>query len=288
MKSAVPREPKKVTIIPATSKSIEPGKSSHQKLRVAAYCRVSTDSEEQINSYKNQLAFYTEKINSKAEWKFAGVYADEGITGTSMKHREDFKRMLRACREGRIDLILCKSVSRFGRNSVDVLRTIRALRERGIGVVFEKEGVDTRTMNSELILAFHSAFSQSESESISGNVRWGLRKAYENGTISIGPNLYGFRKGQDGGVEIDEEKATVIRQIARWFLDGDGLHTIADKLAQRHIPSPKGKDTWSTATLRSLLTNEKYKGDALLQKTYRPSLFSDRRCRTTATCPNIM
>ena len=276
MKSAVPREPKKVTIIPATPKRMEPGNASRQKLRVAAYCRVSTDSEEQINSYKNQLAYYTEKIGGNPAWKMAGIYADEGITGTSMKHREDFKRMLRACREGRIDLILCKSVSRFGRNSVDVLRTIRALRERGIGVLFEKEAVDTRTMNSELILAFHSAFSQSESESISGNVRWGLRKAYENGTISIGPNLYGFRKGQEGAVEIDEEKAEVIRQIARWFLDGDSLHTIVDKLAQRHIPSPKGKDTWSTATLRSLLTNEKYKGDALFQKTYRPSLFSDR------------
>ena len=285
MKSAVPREPRKVTIIPATPKSIEPGKSSHQKLRVAAYCRVSTDSEEQINSYKNQLAYYTEKINSKTEWKFAGVYADEGITGTSMKHREDFKRMLRACREGRIDLILCKSVSRFGRNSVDVLRTIRTLRERNIGVLFEKEGVDTRTMNSELILAFHSAFSQSESESISGNVRWGLRKAYENGTIQIGPNLYGFRREKDGPVLVDEEKAAVIRQIAQWFLDGDSLHTIADKLAQRHILSPKGKETWSTATLRSLLTNEKYKGDALLQKTYRPSLFSDRAVQNDGDLP---
>ena len=283
MKSTTPREPRKVTIIPANSKRAEPGKPANQKLRVAAYCRVSTDSEEQINSYKNQLAYYTEKINSKTEWKFAGVYADEGITGTSMKHREDFKRMLRACREGRIDLILCKSVSRFGRNSVDVLRTIRALRERNIGVLFEKEAVDTRTMNSELILAFHSAFSQSESESISGNVRWGLRKAYENGTISIGPNLYGFRKGQEGVVEVDKEKAEVIRQIARWFLDGDSLHTIVDKLAQRHIPSPKGKDTWSTATLRSLLTNEKYKGDVLLQKTYKPSLFSDRAVRNDGT-----
>ena len=238
-----------------------------------------------INSYKNQLAYYTEKINSKTEWKFAGIYADEGITGTSMKHREDFKRMLRACREGRIDLILCKSVSRFGRNSVDVLRTIRALRERGIGVMFEKEAVDTRTMNSELILAFHSAFSQSESESISGNVRWGLRKAYENGTIQIGPNLYGFRREKDGPVLIDEEKAAVIRQIAQWFLDGDSLHTIADKLAQRQIPSPKGKETWSTATLRSLLTNEKYKGDALLQKTYRPSLFSDRAVQNDGDLP---
>lgn len=285
MKPITPREPRKVTIIPATPKRAEQGKPANQKLRVAAYCRVSTDSEEQINSYKNQLAYYTEKINSKTEWKFAGIYADEGITGTSMKHREDFKRMLRACREGRIDLILCKSVSRFGRNSVDVLRTIRALRERGIGVMFEKEAVDTRTMNSELILAFHSAFSQSESESISGNVRWGLRKAYENGTIQIGPNLYGFRREKDGPVLIDEEKAAVIRQIAQWFLDGDSLHTIADKLAQRHILSPKGKETWSTATLRSLLTNEKYKGDALLQKTYRPSLFSDRAVQNDGDLP---
>ena len=279
MKSTTPREPRKVTIIPANSKRAEPGKPTNQKLRVAAYCRVSTDPEEQINSYKNQLAYYTEKINNKVDWKFAGVYADEGITGTSMKHREDFKRMLRACREGRIDLILCKSVSRFGRNSVDVLRTIRSLRERGIGVVFEKEGVDTRTMNSELILAFHSAFSQSESESIRENVSRGLRMAYEQGTIAIGPNLYGFRKSQDGGVEIDEEQAAVVRQIAQWFLNGDSLHTIVDKLAQRHIPSPKGKDIWSTPTIRSILSNEKYKGDVLLQKTYKPSLFSDRAVR---------
>ena len=194
--------------------------------------------------------------------------------------------MLRACREGRIDLILCKSVSRFGRNSVDVLRTIRALRERGIGVLFEKEAVDTRTMNSELILAFHSAFSQSESESISGNVRWGLRKAYENGTIPNRPQPVrvspGERRPRAGSTR---EKAAVIRQIAQWFLDGDSLHTIADKLAQRHIPSPKGKDTWSTVTLRSLLTNEKYKGDALLQKTYRPSLFSDRAVQNDGDLP---
>lgn len=280
-----PREPRKVTIIPANSKLADPDRFSHHKLRVAAYCRVSTDSEEQINSYKNQLAYYTEKINEKVEWKFAGVYADEGITGTSMKHREDFKRMLRACREGRIDLILCKSVSRFGRNSVDVLRTARVLRERNIGVIFEKEGVDTRTMNSELILAFHSAFSQSESESIRENVSRGLRMAYERGTIQIGPNLYGFRKGQNDAVEIDEEKAAVIRRIARWFLDGDSLHVIVDKLAQQHIPSPKGKETWSTPTIRSILSNEKYKGDALLQKTYRPSLFSNRAVRNDGELP---
>ena len=275
----------KVTIIPAKPQRSNPGRPSNQKLRVAAYCRVSSEKDEQLNSFEVLVSYYTEKIGSNPAWKMAGIYADEGITGTSMKHREDFKRMLRACREGRIDLILCKSVSRFGRNSVDVLRTIRALRERDIGVMFEKEAVDTRTMNSELILAFHSAFSQSESESISGNVRWGLRKAYENGTIQIGPNLYGFRREKDGPVLIDEEKAAVIRQIAQWFLDGDSLHTIADKLAQRQIPSPKGKETWSTATLRSLLTNEKYKGDALLQKTYRPSLFSDRAVQNDGDLP---
>ena len=275
-----------VHCIPASRSNVGGNKTRlHGRQRVAAYCRVSTDSKDQLNSYRTQIGYYTNFIAQHPGWELADIYADEGITGTSMKHREDFKRMLRACREGRIDLILCKSVSRFGRNSVDVLRTIRALRERGIGVMFEKEAVDTRTMNSELILAFHSAFSQSESESISGNVRWGLRKAYENGTIQIGPNLYGFRREKDGPVLIDEEKAAVIRQIAQWFLDGDSLHTIADKLAQRQIPSPKGKETWSTATLRSLLTNEKYKGDALLQKTYRPSLFSDRAVQNDGDLP---
>ena len=276
MKSTTPREPRKVTIIPATPRSVEPGKSSHHKLRVAAYCRVSTDSEEQINSYKNQLAYYTEKINSKTEWKFAGVYADEGITGTSMKHREDFKRMLRACREGRIDLILCKSVSRFGRNSVDVLRTIRTLRERNIGVLFEKEGVDTRTMNSELILAFHSAFSQSESESIRENVRRGLHMAYSQGTVTIPSNTYGFCEGENGDVAIDPEQAQVIRSIYQWFLDGSSLQMIGKRLEGQGTPSPRGKETWSIATIRSILSNVKYKGDVLLQKTYRPSLFSEK------------
>ena len=276
MKSTVPREPRKVTIIPAALKQVEPGRAANQKLRVTAYCRVSTDSEEQINSYKNQLAYYTEKINSKTEWKFAGVYADEGITGTSMKHREDFKRMLRACREGRIDLILCKSVSRFGRNSVDVLRTIRTLRERNIGVLFEKEGVDTRTMNSELILAFHSAFSQSESESIRENVRRGLHMAYSQGTVTIPSNTYGFCEGENGDVAIDPEQAQVIRSIYQWFLDGSSLQMIGKRLEGQGTPSPRGKETWSIATIRSILSNVKYKGDVLLQKTYRPSLFSEK------------
>ena len=267
----------KVTIIPAKAPRNVPGKPSNQKLRVAAYCRVSSEKDEQLNSFEVQVSYYTEKISGNPAWKMAGIYADEGITGTSMKHREDFKRMLRACREGRIDLILCKSVSRFGRNSVDVLRTIRALRERGVGVIFEKEGVDTRTMNSELILAFHSAFSQSESESIRENVSRGLRMAYAQGTITLPATTYGFRKGEDGSIAIDPEKADTIRSIYQWLLDGNGLRAIKDRLEAQGIPSPKGKEQWSIATIRGILSNEKYKGDVLLQKTYRPSLFSDKK-----------
>ena len=275
----------KVTIIPAKLTRNIPGKSANQKLRVAAYCRVSTDSEEQINSYKNQLAYYTEKIGGNPAWKMASIYADEGITGTSMKHREDFKRMLRACREGRIDLILCKSVSRFGRNNVDVLRTIRALRERGIGVLFEKEAVDTRTMNSELILAFHSAFSQSESESIRENVRRGLHMAYAQGTVTIPSNTYGFCEGENGGIAIDPEQAQVIRSIYQWFLDGGSLQMIGKRLEGQGTPSPKGKEKWSIATIRSILSNVKYKGDVLLQKTYKPSLFSDHAIENNGDLP---
>ena len=275
----------KVTIIPAKLTRNIPGKSANQKLRVAAYCRVSTDSEEQINSYKNQLAYYTEKIGGNPAWKMAGIYADEGITGTSMKRREDFKRMLRACREGRIDLILCKSVSRFGRNSVDVLRTIRALRERNIGVLFEKEAVDTRTMNSELILAFHSAFSQSESESIRENVRRGLHMAYAQGTVTIPSNTYGLCEGAEGDIAIDPEQAQVIRSIYQWFLDGSSLQMIGKRLEGQGTPSPRGKKTWSIATIRSILSNVKYKGDVLLQKTYKPSLFSEHAIENNGDLP---
>ena len=283
MKIQVGKE--KVTVIPAAPQRAASGKTANQKLRVAAYCRVSSEKDEQLNSFDVQVNYYTEKISGNPVWKMAGIYADEGITGTSMKHREDFKRMLRACREGRIDLILCKSVSRFGRNSVDVLRTIRALRERGVGVLFEKEGVDTRTMNSELILAFHSAFSQSESESIRENVTRGLRMAYEQGTITLPASAYGFRKGEDGEIAVDPEQAEAIRRIYQWFLEGATRRAVRERLEARHIPSPKGKGTWSVATIRAILSNEKYKGDVFLQKTYRPSLFSDKKVVNNGELP---
>lgn len=206
----------------------------------------------------------------------AGVYADEGITGTSMKKRDDFKRMLRACREGRIDLILVKSVSRFGRNTVDVMKTVRSLQERGIGVIFEKEGLDSRHMNSELMLAFHSAFSQSESESIRENVSWGYRKSFENGKVSISKNMFGFDRLEDGSVGINKNQAEAVRLMFDLYLGGASLAAIKQELERREIRTALGSEKWNTAIIQGILKNEKYKGDALLQKTYRPTLFSKR------------
>lgn len=265
----------KVTVIPAT-KQVSRDRRHNENLRVAAYCRVSTLLDEQEHSFEVQKEYYTEKITGNPAWKMAGIYADEGITGTSMKKRDDFKRMLRACREGRIDLILVKSLSRFGRNTVDVMKTVRSLQERGIGVIFEKEGLDTRNMSSELMLAFHSAFSQSESESIRENVSWGFRKSFERGKVHISGNMFGFRKLEKGEIAINEEQAETIRLIFDLYLGGMSAGRIKRELEAREIKTALGSDTWNAKNILRILQNEKYKGDALLQKTYRPTLFSKR------------
>lgn len=202
-----------VTVIPPKAQEPQNGQPSRKKLRVAAYCRVSTEKDEQLNSFEVQKTYYTEKIASNPNWKMADIFADEGISGVSMKKRDEFKRMLRHCREGRIDLILVKSVSRFGRNTVDIMRTVRNLRERGVTVIFEKENLDTSQMTSELMLAFFSAFSQSESESIRENIIRGNAMAYAQGKVSVSPAMFGFKKGEDGETVIDEEQAGVVRMI---------------------------------------------------------------------------
>lgn len=265
-----------VTVIPAKPQGPAPGQPVKKKLRVAAYCRVSTDKDEQLNSFEVQKTYYTEKIASNPDWKMAGLFADEGITGTSMKKRDEFMRMLRHCREGRIDMILVKSVSRFGRNTVDVMRTVRSLREKNITVLFEKENLDTRLMTSELMLAFFSAFSQSESESIRENIIRGNAMAYAQGKVSVSPTMFGFKRGGDGEITIDEEQAEVVRMIYRDYLDGMTPGDIKKKLEKQHIKTAFGRDTWNTTVILALLQNEKYRGDALLQKTFSPSLFSER------------
>ncbi|WP_217957894.1 recombinase family protein [Acutalibacter muris] len=265
-----------VTVIPAKPQGPVPGQPATKKLRVAAYCRVSTDKDEQLNSFEVQKTYYTEKIASNPDWKMAGIFADEGITGTSMKKRDEFMRMLRHCREGRIDMILVKSVSRFGRNTVDVMKTIRSLREKNITVFFEKENLNTKEMTSELMLAFFSAFSQSESESARLNIIRGNVMAYAQGKVSVSPTMFGFKRGDGGEIAVDEDQAETVRMIYRDYLDGMTPGDIKKKLEKQHIKTSFGHDTWNTTVILALLQNEKYMGDALRQKTFKPSLFSNR------------
>ena len=239
------------------------------KRRVAAYARVSTDEEEQLSSYEAQVDFYTRHIKDNPEWDFAGVYADEGISGTSTKKREDFKRMITDALDGKIDLILTKSVSRFARNTVDTLTTVRKLKENGVEVYFEKENIFTLDSKGELLITIMSSLAQEESRSISENVIWGKRKSMEDGKVFLPYKCFlGYEKGENGLPKIVPEEAKIVRQIYALFLEGQTYRSIAQYLTDQAIPTPRGKAIWSVSTVMSILKNEKYKGDALLQKSY--------------------
>ena len=203
MEQTVQRE-RKIRIIPATKPVSAPGRASGSKQRVAAYCRVSTDSEEQLTSYTAQKAYYTQKIGENPDWEMAGIFADKGITGTSMKKRTEFKRMIAACKRGRIDLILTKSLSRFARNTVDSLEMVRMLRANGIGVIFEKENINTLTESSEFLITLFSGFAQAESESISKNVIWGIQKSREAGNV---PFQYQKLLATGGGLTVSRRSS---------------------------------------------------------------------------------
>lgn len=257
-----------VRIIPAKSQT-EISRSKYQQLRVAAYCRVSTEQEEQQNSYQVQIAYYTDMINKKKEWSLVGIFADEGISGTQTKKRTEFNRMIRMCKNKKIDLVITKSISRFARNTVDCLEYVRQLKNLGIGVIFEKENINTLTMTSEFMIALYGSFAQAESESISKNVSWGKEKAYREGKVQFQyQNLLGYRKGADGKPEIVPEEAETVRQIYKLFLDGYSMTNIKKTLESKGILTAKGKKVWNESLISSILKNEKYVGDALLQKTY--------------------
>lgn len=248
-----------------------------QKRRVAAYARVSTDSDEQLSSYEAQVDFYTQHIQSNPEWEFVGLYADEGISGTNTKKREGFNRMVADAVDGRIDLILTKSISRFARNTVDTLTTVRKLKEKGVEVYFEKENIYTLDAKGEVMITIMSSLAQEESRSISENVTWGKRKSMADGKFSLAyKHFLGYKKGKDGILEIVEEEAETIREIYKLFLDGQTARMIADHLTQQGIHTPMGKEKWSVSTIMSILQNEKYKGDALLQKTYVADFLTKR------------
>ena len=273
-----------VTVIPANPQMMQ--ETVKRQLRVAAYCRVSTEEEEQQSSYEAQCSYYTDKIMTNPEWTMAGIFADEGITGTSTKKRDDFNRMIRRCRQKKIDLILTKSISRFARNTLDCLRYVRALKELGIGVYFEKENINTMDMDTELILTFMGAFAQSESESISANVKWGIRQAMKEGKVHINFNrLFGYYVKEDGSPGIDPDKAESVRNIYDRYLAGDSLREIKQKLESAGVLAPNGSERWDFTEIRRILTNEKYVGDALLQKTFKPDVLSGKIVKNTGQLP---
>ena len=257
----------RIVVIPA--KPREEIRQTSKLLKVAAYCRVSTDDKEQKTSYEAQIQYYTNKINKNPDWQMAGIFADEGITGTQAKKRPEFLKMIRLCRQRKIDIILTKSLSRFARNTVDSLKYIRELKELGIAVISEKENINTLTAESEMLITIMSCFAQAESESISKNVSWGVRQSFKNGNVPIKyKTLLGYKKGADGLPEIVPEEAEIVRLIYRSYLDGMSLKQIADTLNSRGLRTKHKNAAWQIEIVKSILVNEKYSGDALLQKTY--------------------
>lgn len=243
--------------------------NSQKLLRVAAYCRVSTKQEEQLNSYENQYNFYTEKINSEPGWKMAGIFADKGITGTSVKKREEFNKLMQKCRHGKVDMIITKSIARFARNTLDCLKYTRELKALGVDVFFEEQGIHSTQPGAEFYITIYGCIAQSESENISANVKWGKAQSSKEGKVAFHyRSLIGYKKGADGKPEIDPEGAEIIKRIYRRFLEGASISIITNELNADKVPLPSEKGVWYQGRVISILRNEKYKGDAILNKTY--------------------
>ncbi|HEL2325320.1 TPA: recombinase family protein [Streptococcus suis] len=262
---------KKVITIQATPRIIRSSSDdfSLKKRRVAGYARVSTDHEDQATSYESQMRYYSEYINGRDDWEFVKMYSDEGISGTNTKLRTGFKAMVEDALNGKIDLIITKSVSRFARNTVDSLTTVRQLKEVGVEIYFEKENIWTLDSKGELLITIMSSLAQEESRSISENVTWGLRKQFAEGKVHFPyTNVLGFKAGEDGAIVVDQDEAKTVRYIFQQALIGKSPYHIAKDLTEQGVPSPSGKSQWNATTIKRMLRNEKYKGDALLQKTY--------------------
>lgn len=278
---------KNITVIPATLNKHTglPTKKAYRR-RVAAYARVSTDSEEQQTSYEAQVDYYTHYIKSKPEWQFVEVYTDEGISATNTKKRDGFNRMIQDALDGKIDLILTKSVSRFARNTVDSLTTVRRLKDAGVEVYFEKENIWTLDSKGELLITIMSSLAQEESRSISENVTWGQRKRFADGKVTMPYRSFlGYRKGADGNPEIVPEEAAIVQRIYAMFMQGKTTSAIAKILTAEGIPTPGGKAKWAVSTVESILKNEKYKGDAILQKSFTVDFLQKKMKRNEGEVP---
>ena len=261
-------EQQRVIVIPAHDEIVA------RKLRVAAYARVSSSSEDQLNSYRVQNQYYSELISGNPDWEMVDIYADEGITGTSVEKREDFQRMMQDCRKGKIDRILVKSISRFARNTKDCLTAVRELKELGVSVLFEEQGIDTSKVSSEMVTAIMASLAQKQSESISGNVKWGVQKRIQDKTFVTCKEPYGYRL-VDRRLCIVESEAIIVRMIYEKYLAGISMEFIRDQLNIANIPFRENERQrgWTRKAISYILSNEKYIGDSLWQKTYSGDTF---------------
>ncbi len=277
----------KVTEIPAKKQFGNPKKSKEvRKLRVAAYCRVSTDYEEQASSYQTQIQHYEEIIEKNPDWTLAGIFADDGISATSTKGREQFNQMIQACTDGKIDMVITKSISRFARNTVDCLNYIRMLKGMNIPVYFEKESINTMDSRGEVLLTIMASLAQQESESLSQNVKLGIKYRFQQGKVMVNANCFlGYDKDEDGHLVINTEQAETVKRIFREYLEGASCQQIARGLARDGILTARGKTRWHDSAIRRILENEKYMGDALLQKTYTVDFLKKKRAKNNGDVP---
>ena len=278
---------KSITVIPARKRlGNTVNMEDKPKLRVAAYCRVSTDSDEQATSYEAQIEHYTNFIQKNEEWEFAEIFADDGISGTNTKKREEFNRMIEECMAGNIGMIITKSISRFARNTLDCLKYIRQLKEKNIPVFFEKENINTMDSKGEVLLTIMASLAQQESESLSKNVKLGLQFRYQNGEVQVNHNRFmGYTKDEDGHLVIEPTEAEIVKRIYLEYLQGASLKQIGESLESDGILTAAGKSRWRPETIKKILKNEKYIGDALLQKTYTVDVLTKKRVKNNGIVP---
>ena len=282
------RSERKVRCIPATTilKKVRNDETAPHLLRVAAYCRVSTDMEEQESSYEAQVRHYTEYIQSNPAWELADIYADEGISGTDTKKRDEFNRMMDNCAAGEIDLIITKSISRFARNTVDCLRSIRKLKSQQIAVYFEKENINTLDAKGEVLITIMASLAQQESQSISQNVKMGIHYQFQQGKVRLNHSCFlGYTKDSSGNLIVVQKEADIVRRIFKEFLAGKSTRKIALDLTRDGIPTASGRGRWHDSTIRSMLRNEKYMGDVLLQKTYTVDFLTKKKAKNLGELP---
>jgi site-specific DNA recombinase len=260
---------KKITVIPAKQVQENSTRKTmvNRKMRVAAYCRVSTDQEEQLNSFENQVDYYTRYINDEPKYEMVDIYADEGISGTNIKKRKEFQRMIADCEAKKIDMVIVKSISRFARNTQDCLTYSRKLKNLGIGIFFEKEHINTLDAPGELLFTILSSLAQDESRNISENCKWGIRSKFQEGKPHINTfKFMGFDKNEEGRLVINEKEAKIVRRIFNEFLEGYNPADIARRLNGDKIPGVSGEAKWISPTIHGMLQQEKYMGDSILQK----------------------